>query len=77
MLARYYCYTDDMKKDSKPKKETGAAAAWRDRLSQTKSGTKTKTGTSAAANASSMQNRFNKTASGGTARKSRKGMRPG
>lgn len=66
-----------MKKSPQSKKENTVAAAWRDRLSQAKSGAKSKTGTSAAANAQNMQNRFNKTASESTARKSRKGMRPG
>jgi len=78
------CYTKNMKKPAQTtqKKKTVTAAKpaggqlWRDRLNKTKPDTN-RTGPAGATGDTDLRTRFQKTASGSTARKSRKGMRPG
>jgi hypothetical protein len=53
-----------------------AGQLWRDRLNKTKTDTK-RGGPAGAAGDADLRTRFQNTSSGGTARKSRKGMRPG
>jgi len=63
---------------NKPEKtSTPTGQAWRDRLNKTKSGSKPTKGTAKENATAKKTNQFTQTASGSTARKSRKGLRPG